>query len=125
MIRPNFKDEQMAFEYAIYMIVGSYFKKATAKNKIQETDRRVMYGEERNDEQYRMEKACMDFVKEKLSKVPSAFWQEEMKVSFTPVDGFKAKIIRFEGEKYVLYVAGFSQRRQLTFHDPIICKKGK
>lgn len=123
MLRPNFKDDQKAFEYAIYMMVGSYFKKAVASNKRQEANRRIMYGEQRYDDQYWMEDECEEFVQKKLSKMPESLWKEEMDVSFIPLGDTKVAEVRFIGTNYVLRIAGTMQKNHVSFLEPALCKK--
>jgi len=36
MVKMNFTNNQAAFEYAMYMMLGSYFRKASCKNKLME-----------------------------------------------------------------------------------------
>ena len=47
MVKMNFTENQTAFEYAMYMMFGSYFDKAVHKNKILEKKMRVQYMEQK------------------------------------------------------------------------------
>lgn len=123
MLRPIIKDDQKAFEYAIYMMVGSCFKSAKATQENQEANRRILYGEQKNDDQYWMENRCERFISDSLSKMPKALWKEEVKVTFIPIRGTNVSEIRFSGERYILRIAGSRQKRQIDFLEPELYKK--
>lgn len=105
-MKMNFTNNQIAFDYAIYMIVGSYFRKTTCKNDLQEKRMRLHYCEQKVNNQYRMEDICISYVEKKLMKtLPKEIWDEEMAVKFiTGKDGFTR--VCFVGEKYNLYMCG-------------------
>ena len=76
-------DNQTAFEYAVYMIVGSYFQSAGCKSVLQEQRMRIQYWEQKLDTQYRMEDCCIRYVERQLlEQVPKDCWEQKVKVTF-------------------------------------------
>lgn len=124
MIRMIFTNDQKSFEYAIFMMVGSYFKRAFAGSKGQEMSRLIQYLEQKLRDQYWMEESCEAFVRrELLPKLPKEIWKEEMKVSFIPLGESKVSEVRFQGETYILRVAGVRQKHSLHFLESELYKK--
>ena len=68
MQKMTFTSNQTAFEYAIYEIVGSYFKKATCVSTIQEQKLIVHFKEQKQDTQCLMENKVDGYVKGVLLK---------------------------------------------------------
>lgn len=106
MMKMKFTNERLAFDYTIYMIVGSYFKKAKCQNQFMETRLRINYLEEKVNSQYRMEEVCINYTEKKLRKeLPGDIWDEEMKVYFV-CDKDNMTYVAFVGEKYILCLKG-------------------
>ena len=81
MQKMTFTSNQTAFEYAIYEIVGSYFKKATCVSTIQEQKLIVHFKEQKQDTQCLMENKVDGYVKGVLlKKLPAEIWDEEVTV---------------------------------------------
>ena len=81
MQKMTFTTNQTAFEYAIYEIVGSYFKKATCVSTIQEQKLIVHFKEQKQDTQCLMENKVDGYVKGVLlKKLPQELWEEEVTV---------------------------------------------
>lgn len=106
MMKMNFTNNQIAFDYAIYMIVGSYFRKTTCKNDLQEKRMRLHYCEQKVNNQYRMEDICISYVEKKLMKtLPKEIWDEEMEVHFIFEKSGSVRIL-FVGKNYSLLIWG-------------------
>jgi len=80
---------QAAFDYALYMMAGSYFKKATlsGKSRFIIDNMYINYKELGDEKQCRMENACISYVEKVLigdenkpGFVPSEMWNEEVTV---------------------------------------------
>ena len=98
MQKMTFTSNQTAFEYAIYEIVGSYFKKATCQSTIQE---------QKQDTQCLMENKVDGYVKAVLlKKLPPEIWDEEVTVEIRKTPESDLMNIIFYGEKYALIVKG-------------------
>lgn len=106
-------DNQTAFEYAVYMIVGSYFQSAGCKSVLQEQRMRIQYWEQKLDTQYRMEDCCIRYVERQLlEQVPKDCWEQKVKVTFCTDSETGESEIRFEGDRYVLSIFGQWDRRR-------------
>jgi len=85
MVKMNFTNNQAAFEYAMYMMLGSYFRKASCKNKLMEKKLYVQYLEQKEKKQIELEDICLRFIhKELLSHLPETFWERDVEVRFRP-----------------------------------------
>ncbi|MCR4648799.1 MAG: hypothetical protein K5776_06950 [Lachnospiraceae bacterium] len=107
MQKMTFTSNQTAFEYAIYEIVGSYFKKATCISTIQEQKLIVHFKEQKQDTQCLMENKVDGYVKGVLlKKLPEDLWEEEVTVEIRKAPESDIMNIIFYGEKYALIVKG-------------------
>ncbi len=107
MQKMTFTSNQTAFEYAIYEIVGSYFKKATCQSTIQEQKLIVHFKEQKQDTQCLMENKVDGYVKAVLlKKLPPEIWDEEVTVEIRKTPESDLMNIIFYGKKYALIVKG-------------------
>jgi len=107
MQKMTFTSNQTAFEYAIYEIVGSYFKKARCQSTIQEQKLIVHFKEQKQDTQCLMENKVDGYVKAVLlKKLPPEIWDEEVTVEIRKAPESDLMNIIFYGEKYALIVKG-------------------
>ena len=107
MQKMTFTSNQTAFEYAIYEIVGSYFKKARCQSTIQEQKLIVHFKEQKQDTQCLMENKVDGYVKAVLlNKLPPEIWDEEVTVEIRKAPESDLMNIIFYGEKYALIVKG-------------------
>mgnify|MGYP003299267199 CR=1 FL=1 len=103
----TFTTNQTAFEYAIYEIVGSYYKKATCISTIQEQKLIVHFKEQKQDTQCLMENKVDSYVKGVLlKKLPEELWEEEVTVEMRKSPDSDVMNIFFYGDKYALLVKG-------------------
>lgn len=104
MVKMNFTENQTAFEYAMYMMFGSYFDKAVYKNKILEKKMRVQYMEQKEKNQIQMEDICIRFIEKKLMpQLPQGLWEQQVEVRILPTKK-GIRDIQFRGSKYTLRV---------------------
>lgn len=107
MKNTNNTNNQIAFDYAIYMIVGSYFAKAKCNNPILEKRMRLHYCEQKLDNQYRMEESCIRYVEKILLKeLPNQLWESEMQVSILSLPEGGSEI-RFCNPNNILRMKGY------------------
>ena len=107
MQKMTFTSNQTAFEYAIYEIVGSYFKKSTCQSTIQEQKLIVHFKEQKQDTQCLMENKVDGYVRAVLlKKLPPEIWDEEVTVEIRKTPESDLMNIIFYGEKYALIVKG-------------------
>lgn len=106
-------DNQVAFEYAIYMMVGSYFQKTVCKTDWQEKKLYIHYKEQKESKQYIMEDVVIRYVeKELLEKLPKGIWKETMQVHLVGRENGTQTEIQFWGDKYLLRVMGDFQGKK-------------
>ena len=125
MVKMNFTNDQTAFEYVIYMMLGSYFKKAVCKNKLLEKKLFVQYLEQKEKKQLQMEDICIRYVEKKLMpNFPEKFWEQEVEVKFCPTDINGVKEVQFHGKDYILYVGGIFRGKRNTKLQCQVKKRG-
>lgn len=113
MEKMSFTDKNVAFDYAIYMIVGSCFDKTSCSNSLLEKKMRLQYLEQKPDAQYRMEDICISFAENVLAEaLPKEFWKREAKVSFRKNPGDDSSTVQFACGEYVLAVGRTGKGRR-------------
>lgn len=101
----NLTNNQVAFEYAIYMMVSSYFKTSRCTSKILEQSMRLQYVEQKERTQLQMEDTILSFIEKKMVPLlPESIWDEDVKVIFQPSDDKELNHILFVGKDKVLEV---------------------
>ena len=123
MEKMNFTDNQTAFDYAIYMIVGSYFKKTSCASSLQERSMRLQYCEQKQEIQYRMEDVCISYVEQELlPKLPETFWNREMQVHFVRGCGGGISEIRFSSDTCILRIRGLYKGKHSELFHTVLAK---
>ena len=97
---------QTAFNYVIYMIVGSYFRKAECRDRARERAMRFHYRQLSQREQLRMESLCIRYAEEMLSALPARFREEDVEVRFVKNTTGDDTLVCFEGWDFFLAVGG-------------------
>lgn len=128
----NFTSDQTAYEYAIYMIAGSYFPKTKCISPLQEKKMRLQYCEQKVTNQYKMEENCIAYIENTLlQKMPKALWKQNMEAQFLVDQETGLTEIRFKSEHYILRLwgtyAGSRSRvhHQLWVSDKVLEEKTK
>lgn len=127
MVKMTFTNNQTAFEYAMYMMLGSYFNKTSCKNPLQEKKMRVQYMEQKEKSQIDLENICIRFVeKELLPRLPKEFWEHDVEVRFRPTKLKGLQEVQFKSPDYILRVSGIYQgKRNTNIHYEIWHKDAK
>lgn len=110
---------QENLNYAIYMIVGSYFKNALCKNTRLENRLSVQYREQKQENQIALEKRCLDYFKEKLlnKKALVDVWKQSVVAEFT------AHGVRFIGPEYALCIIAEDKGKETNFTCQLLKKE--
>ncbi len=125
MVKLNFTDNQTAFEYVVYMMVGSYFDKAVCKNKLLEKKMYVQYIEQKERNQIQMEDICIRFIeKELMNHLPEQIWGQQVEVKFRPKDIKGQMDIQFHGPDYILCINAKYQGKRNTEIQYEVWQKG-
>ncbi|MBO5372414.1 MAG: hypothetical protein J6A75_06815 [Lachnospiraceae bacterium] len=119
MVKMNFTNDQVAFEYALYMMVGSRFQRTTCKNHLLERKMRLQYMEQKANNQYQMEDICLAYMKKHLlPHLPKEFWQEKMSVHFHVSSKQGMTEIYFYNRKYLLCLKGkYAGKNSWMYHE--------
>ena len=89
-------NNQNAFNYAVYMMLGSYFKQMEAVSECYVQKLYLYYVENKREHQYSFEDIAIRFVERVLQKqLPEEIWQERVLVSFFARDG--RNYVAFQG----------------------------
>lgn len=102
-------DLQKSFEYAIYMIVGSYFKKTVCRNAQKEGAMHINYAETASAIQYEMEAFCDKRAERILHGKAGVLSKETSEVSFLQTNESCAEI-RFTGKDVIIRVMGIYRK---------------
>ena len=98
-------NKQRGFEYAMYLVFGSYFKKTHCKSSAKEVSMRINYVEMKESLQYEMEDICDEYADKLFRKLPGKLSNEPVEVSFKlRRDGIQE--IVFWGNSFVLRLLG-------------------
>ena len=99
----KFTGNQNAFNYAVYLMIGSYFREMEAISECYTQKLYLYYVENKKDRQYEFEDLVIDFAERVLrAELPAEIWQERVTVSFF-VKGDK-NYVAFQGARYTLVV---------------------
>ena len=99
-------NNQKAFNYAVYMMLGSYFKQMEAVSECYVQKLYLYYVENKREHQYSFEDIAIRFVEREAApydeQLPEEIWQERVLVSFFARDG--RNYVAFQGARYTLVV---------------------
>ena len=124
MVKMNFTDNQTAFEYAMYMMLGSCYSKAVCKNKLMEKKMYVQFLEQKERNQIQMEDICIEYIENELKpQLPKEFWNQQVEVRFASTNRDGVRDIQFHGPEYVHRVAGVYRGKRNTHIQHEVWKK--
>ena len=104
MKNSQYVNRQTAFEYVIYMIVGSYFEESRCKDPVRERGMHFHYRELSEREQLKMEDKCIRYTERFLAELPKGIWKEKVQVRFLKNTGTDDKLVCFVGRSFLLAV---------------------
>ena len=97
------KNNQNAFNYAMYMMLGSYFKQMSAASDYYIKKMYLYYIELGKEKQYRLEDIVIDFAEKVLQcELPEEIWREQVKIFFREEND--CICVAFVGDRYTLIV---------------------
>ena len=107
MEKEKTNDSQSAFEYAIYVIVGSYFNGTSCISTQLEKTLKIKFLDQKQDKQAALEENCINFVEKKLMRnIPSDVWQGTAQVKLGVKNEERIPEVRFTTDKYMLRIFG-------------------
>lgn len=97
--------DRMVLDYALYMMVSSYFKKATCTTKRQEGRLYLQYKNAKDDKQVEDEEWCDLFVQMHLmDRIPQEFWDSNVEIALIGHSGTPDTLIRITDGFHNLYL---------------------
>ncbi len=109
--------DRAAFEYALYMIVSSYFDKADCSTGIMERNLLLHYKEQKIRKQYEMEDYCIRFMDNLEQRLGTKFFSGKATVRLVRAheNNPVSIIFRGEGRELVLSVVYTGRRKEIRF----------
>ncbi len=124
MEKEKSNDSQSAFEYAIYVIVGSYFEKTSCISPLLEKTLKIKFLDQKQDKQASLEENCIGFVEKKLLKVlPADLWKGVAEVKLGVKNEEQRPEVRFTTDKYMLRVFGVYKGKGTELDYKLLTKK--
>ncbi|MBR1757407.1 MAG: hypothetical protein IJ744_01595 [Lachnospiraceae bacterium] len=119
MEHANARNNQLAFDYALFMIAGSYFEKAVCPHSLWERKLSQAYKGAKTDTQVRMEALCIRYAEvELLPTLPPEIWKQEVSVRLIPTTDGKRTVVQFVGENFILRLqALYRGGKSRVFHE--------
>lgn len=98
-------DANNSIAYAIYMIMGSYFKKAVCKSSLKEQQLKVIYAEQKRENQFKIEERCENYIENRIvPEVPSEIFEDMVEVKMKSLNN--KVIVTFIGFDWQLSLSG-------------------
>jgi len=101
MVKMSFTNNQTAFAYALYMMMGSYFDKAVCQSPKLEKDMRLQYNEMKDEKQFAMEDICIRYMDKLERKLPKECLASEVDAFLSKERNGKIRVT-FKGEGFTL-----------------------
>lgn len=103
-----------AIAYIIYMICGSYFKKAICMSKLREKQLKIAYSEQKRDNQIKLEERCDNYLNSRvLPKLPEEIFEDMVDVQFINSDNYI--IVKFIGFNWTLEMWGVEENNVVNY----------
>lgn len=110
-----------ALAYAIFMIVGSYFKKAVPVSDIKEKRLRLYYSEQKRDNQIKMEEQCIKYFENFINdELTEDMLNDMVEVKFIDMSNRDSIKVIFNGFDWSLSINGIYTGNKLRFEYEII-----
>ena len=92
------RNDQKAFEYALYMIASSYFDKAVCTTQLTERNLLLHYKEENTRKQFEMEDFCIRFMNKLERRLGTGFFENNVFVKLVRKNENSPVLIVFSNE---------------------------
>lgn len=110
-----------ALAYAIFMVVGSYFKKAVPVSDIKEKRLRLYYSEQKRDNQIKMEEQCIKYFENFINdELTEDMLNDMVEVKFIDMSNRDSIKVIFKGFDWRLSINGIYTGNKLRFEYEII-----
>ena len=114
LFKPNFKDNQKGFEFALYMMASDYFKSAKCYSKAVETKLNICYHEESHKLQYEQEDIVLSYMDRLVNILPKEVFTENVIVLMRKQFCSERTQISFKGEHFTLHMLCDNKTKQIA-----------
>lgn len=123
MYNVKLNDTNEVLPYIIYMIMGSYFKKAVCKSTLKEKQLRVVYCETKRDSQVKFEERCINYIDTKIvGVIPDEVFNDMVDVQFVLNNKEHRIDVLFTGFNWKLLMWGVNTTKGVLFDYKFISK---
>ena len=124
MLKTN--ERKKAMEYTAYMMIGSYFRKATYVQRLEEQNMRICYWLLNRKYQMDLEEACEKyFLEEVLPDLERSFLESEVRVRRFETGSKKAAIVFSSGKCCLWLLISPGRRGQLPEFGHCVVESGE
>jgi hypothetical protein len=107
-------DKIGAATYVVYMMMGSYFKKALCDSTLRLGQLRIAYCEQKSDNQIKIEERCVNYIESRvIGVVPEIIFQDMVNVKFVRKDDMT--VVRFIGLDWYLDMWAYQNKGSINF----------
>ena len=108
----NTIEKQHAFDYCMYMMLASYFKKSVCVSRIQEEKLFLYYKELKPQEQIDMEQQCIRLIEKDLMKgIPKKAWNFRIEVHLRGNEKYPQTEMQIRFKNHILQLFTEYQKR--------------
>ena len=125
MKNAKYSDNQTAFNYVIYMMIGSCFDRTVCRDRYREQQMHFHYREQKAEQQYRMEEICIRYAENILQKLPQEIFSQRVTVRFVTERQSGWKAVAFVGKDCALLVGGEYRGGKTRLYHRVIFRKQK
>ena len=114
LFKPNFKDNQKGFEYALYMMASDYFASTKCHSKSVESKLSICYHEESQKLQYEQEDLVLSYMDRLVRILPKEVFAENVIVLMRKQYCSNRTQITFKGEHFTLHLLCDNKTKQIA-----------
>ena len=114
LFKPNFKDNQKYFEFALYMMASDYFASTKCHSKAVESKLSICYHEESQKLQYEQEDLVLSYMDRLVRILPEEVFAENVIVLMRKQYCSNRTQITFKGEHFTLHMLCDNKTRQIA-----------
>ena len=104
-----------ASAYIIYMMLGSYFKKAVCVSSSKESQLKIAYLEQKKDNQIKQEERCENYIEQRIIPVmPQEIFEDMVEVRF--LDENNHILVEFRGYDWEITMWAEEDNRYINYY---------
>ena len=114
LFKPNFKDNQKGFEFALYMMASDYFASTKCHSKAVESQLSICYHEESHNLQFEQEDLVLSYMDRLVRILPEEVFAENVIVLMRKQYCSNRTQITFKGELFTLHMLCDNKTKQIA-----------